>query len=103
MSTMLFPSRQAARRNQKTSLWPACPVPSERGLARPPSILQTGTRIRLFHPRLDDWNEHFSWDGPRLTGLTAIGRATIEALKLNRELVIAIRREELLQGRFPSD
>jgi len=35
-------------------------------------------------------------------GQTAIGRATIEALKLNRELVVAVRKEELLQGRSHS-
>src|ERR1700677_1136392 len=32
---------------------------------------------RLFNPRLDHWNEHFRWEGARLTGLTAVGRTTI--------------------------
>src|SRR5882724_10476877 len=31
----------------------------------------------LFHPRQDAWREHFAWDGARLFGKTATGRATI--------------------------
>ena len=29
---------------------------------------QTGKIIRLFHPRQDHWDEHFAWEGARLTG-----------------------------------
>ena len=38
---------------------------------------------RLFHPRLDLWDEHFAWDGQRIRGLTAIGRTTVRVLDLN--------------------
>jgi 5-methylcytosine-specific restriction endonuclease McrA len=44
---------------------------------------ETGELARLFHPRVDNWNEHFEWHGARLVGLTAIGRTTIEVLKIN--------------------
>ena len=37
----------------------------------------------LFNPREDVWSEHFSWYGPFLVGLTAIGRTTIEVLRVN--------------------
>lgn len=59
--------------------------------------------VPLFHPRLDDWHEHFAWDVDRLTlvGLTPIGRATIEALRLNRTGVINLRRLLLLGGKHP--
>jgi hypothetical protein len=45
----------------------------------------SGLTVRLFHPRQDRWTEHFSWnaDYTLLIGITPIGRATIEALKLN--------------------
>ena len=62
---------------------------------------ETGQRVRLFHPRNDNWEDHFRWDGPLLAGRTATGRATAVALQLNRELIVAIREEEALQGRHP--
>jgi len=49
--------------------------------------------IRLFHPHQDQWLEHFSWneDATELVGLTPIGRATVEALKMNRPQMIRVR------------
>src|SRR5206468_4276572 len=56
----------------------------------------------LFHPRRDTWREHFSWDGSRLVGRTATGRATIQTLRLNRADAVSVRqlliREGLLAG-----
>src|SRR5438094_9883416 len=49
----------------------------------------SGKVVRLFHPRENVWGEHFTWNGPRLVGRTAIGRATIQALRLNRADAIA--------------
>jgi hypothetical protein len=43
----------------------------------------TGELTRLFHPRRDDWNDHFAWDGPELAGRTAVGRTTIDVLNMN--------------------
>jgi 5-methylcytosine-specific restriction endonuclease McrA len=37
----------------------------------------------LFHPRRDNWDEHFFWNGIRIAGHTAVGRATIRVLVLN--------------------
>jgi hypothetical protein len=62
---------------------------------------QTSTIALLFHPRRDTWSEHFAWQGVRLLGLTATGRATIKALDLNRPLILSIRQEEALLGRHP--
>ncbi|HVK04970.1 MAG TPA: HNH endonuclease signature motif containing protein [Armatimonadaceae bacterium] len=47
----------------------------------------TGQTAALFHPRRDLWSEHFAWteDFTEVRGLTAAGRATVEALALNRE------------------
>jgi hypothetical protein len=62
---------------------------------------QTGVEAALFNPRLDSWEEHFRWDGVHVLGLTPTGRATVEALKMNRLLILAIRDEETLRGRHP--
>jgi hypothetical protein len=62
---------------------------------------ESGWYVRLFHPRRDTWREHFVWEGVRLVGLTAVGRATIEAFDMNRPLILAIRSEEAALGRHP--
>ena len=55
----------------------------------------------LFHPRRQRWADHFRWEGIRVAGLTPTGRATVEALRINRPLILAIRQEEALRGRHP--
>jgi hypothetical protein len=62
---------------------------------------ETNTDARLFNPRVDRWDEHFRWDGVRILGLTPTGRATVQALKMNRLLILAIRAEEVFRGRHP--
>lgn len=61
----------------------------------------TGALVALFHPRKHAWQDHFRWDGVMLTGLTPTGRATVEALQINRPLILAIRAEEAALGRHP--
>jgi len=63
----------------------------------------THTEVSLFNPRRDSWRLHFQWDGTMVAGLSSIGRATIEALRLNRPLIIAIREEESARGRHPPE
>jgi hypothetical protein len=62
---------------------------------------QTGEEAAIFNPRIDRWKEHFRWDGVKIQGLTPTGRATVAALKMNRVLILAIRKEETLRGRHP--
>ena len=54
----------------------------------------TGRQARLFHPRRQQWRRHFAWstDGVHLIGLTASGRATIEALQMNNHLIAHLRQ-----------
>jgi len=58
---------------------------------------------RLFHARRDHWSDHFHWDGPRLVGLTPIGRATIEVLRINLEGRQTHRRLLISAGLFFPD
>jgi HNH endonuclease len=64
---------------------------------------QSGAVVPLFNPRQHAWSEHFVWsvDGLLLLGLTPTGRATITALALNWERVIAIRAADIAVGRHP--
>ncbi len=62
---------------------------------------ETGEVVYIFNPRQQRWNAHFTWNGVELIGLTAIGRAMVQALDLNRSTMLAIRAEEELRGRHP--
>jgi hypothetical protein len=57
----------------------------------------------LFHPRLHRWEEHFAWDEQYelVIGLTATGRATVEALRLNRVELVNLRRVLYAAGEHP--
>lgn len=80
----------------------ACVSCSLRKAARQTAIdPQSGKEVALYNPRRDTWHEHFRWEGVYLVGLTATGRATIEALDMNRVLILAIREEEAALGRHP--
>jgi hypothetical protein len=57
---------------------------------------------RLFHPRQDDWNVHFRWNGPVLEGLSPIGRTTIEVLAINEPARVLFRRLSIQAGLSPS-
>jgi hypothetical protein len=61
----------------------------------------TGEHACLFNPRLDSWQAHFRWQGLTVVGTTAKGRATVDALRMNRALALAIRQEEAHRARHP--
>lgn len=65
----------------------------------------TGKLASLFHPRRQIWSEHFTWsaDYMEVIGLTPTGRATIIALRLNREEVVNLRRVLLAFGEHPPE
>lgn len=47
--------------------------------------------IRLFHPRLDSWTDHFEFRGAILHGLSDVGQATIRLLEMNSDSRIELR------------
>ena len=63
--------------------------------------LETGEVVSIFNPRQRLWKEHFTWNGVQVAGLTPMGRATVQALDLNRATMMTIREEEELLGRHP--
>lgn len=62
---------------------------------------ESNQSVPIFNPRQQFWREHFEWNGVVIIGLTATGRGTINALNLNRAIILAIRAEEELLGRHP--
>ena len=49
--------------------------------------------VPLFHPRRQQWQEHFRWieNARRVQGLTPTGRATVERLRMNQERLVVAR------------
>ena len=63
---------------------------------------QTQETVSLFHPREENWSEHFLLnDEFEFEGLSPSGRATISALGMNRPAIVSIRKELHFLGRFP--
>jgi hypothetical protein len=52
---------------------------------------ETGALTELFHPRRDEWAEHFFWEGMIIVGRTPMGRTTVEVLQLNSEDQLELR------------
>ena len=68
---------------------------------------QTGQIMALFHPRKDEWVEHFSALvgtliplGVEIRGMTPVGRATVQVLGLNEEMRQILRYELWLEGLY---
>ncbi len=63
----------------------------------------TGEIMPLFHPRQQQWREHFTWspDGTKVEGLTAIGRGTVMALRMNHAVIVSARRRWVSSGWHP--
>ena len=59
--------------------------------------------VPLFHPRRNIWAEHFAWaeDATEIVGLTAVGRATVAALRMNRPQLVRVRRMWGIMGEHP--
>ena len=60
-------------------------------------------RFLLFNPNTQFWHEHFKWshDGIRIIGMTPCGRATVKALQLNNEDILAARQLWTAVGLHP--
>ena len=86
------------------NLWLACSLcndhKSNRFLIIDPG---TGVKVRVFNPRHQEWKQHFAWaeGATRIDGTTAIGRATVAALQLNRPSLVLARRLWVAAGWHP--
>jgi hypothetical protein len=67
--------------------------PNVAGIATP-----GGSVTRLFHPRIDVWEDHFAWRGAVLEPLSAIAAATIAVLRMNQPNAVAVRESLIREG-----
>jgi HNH endonuclease len=63
----------------------------------------SGQQVPLYHPCRDVWDTHFVWsdDFTLIIGITPTGRATVDALHLNRDGVVNLRRLLYAIGQHP--
>ena len=89
---------------EEKNLWLACSRCNEHKADRIVALdPASGEVTPLFHPRNATWSEHFRWtvDGDHIIGLTATGRATVVALRLNRPALVRARRRWVAVGWHP--
>jgi hypothetical protein len=91
-------------RTARENLWSACSTCNRRKSDRLSAVDPlTGRRVRFFNPRQQRWSRHFALDElGRIVGVTATGRATVEALGLNDPVRIGPRIVWIALGMFPS-
>jgi hypothetical protein len=61
----------------------------------------TGGVERLFHPRTQEWADHFDLRGPLIVGRTPTGRATVRVLSMNAGQRLQLRAALVAQGLYP--
>jgi hypothetical protein len=90
--------------DDEANLWPSCQpcngFKQARVEARDPL---SGAVAPLFNPRTQSWSEHFAWTdgGTRIEGRTPTGRATVAALRLNRQELVEARSLWIEAGWHP--
>ena len=92
--------------DDEENLWLSCSLCNRyKGIQIEAVDLQTNQTVRLFNPRTQVWSEHFAWssDGVRIMGLTETGRATVDALQLNNEIAVEVRRNWVIAGWHPPE
>ncbi|MCO6456843.1 MAG: HNH endonuclease [Pirellulaceae bacterium] len=60
----------------------------------------TGQVVSLFHPRRQDWLDHFTLRDARIEGRTPTGRATVRLLHMNAARRVQLRAELIRKQEF---
>jgi hypothetical protein len=55
------------------------------------SYSETQELVRLFHPRIDEWNSHFLWNGAEIIARSPIGQVTVSVVFMNDPEVVWLR------------
>ena len=77
--------RQHGGNDEPDNLALACPTCNLHKGPNLTGIDPTTRRVEpLFHPRRDNWSEHFAHDDTRIDGKTPVGRTTASLLEMNR-------------------
>lgn len=89
---------------ERDNLWLSCRRCNEfKGVKTEEKDPVSGLAVPLYNPRHQTWTVHFAWDktGTLIVGLTAVGRATIVALRLNNEEIVGARSLWVMAGWHP--
>lgn len=93
--------RQHGGSDESENLALACP---ECNLHKGPNLTgieqATGGLVRLFHPRRDQWREHFASEGVLVVGKTDVGRTTVQLLDMNNSDRVRLREGLRAAGRW---
>jgi hypothetical protein len=90
--------------SDEENLWLACSVCNNyKGVQTHGLDPETDEASPLFNPRIQAWADHFTWsdDSIEIIGLTPVGRATVQALKLNQPFMRCARRRWVMAGWHP--
>ncbi len=81
----------------------ACPTCNRHKANRVAGLTDAGAEARLFHPQRDSWLNHFDWsvNGTVIVGLTDVGIATINLLRMNRPQLVEVRSLWSIVGKHP--
>ncbi len=81
----------------------ACPACNRYKANRVIGLTNEGTETRLFHPQRDSWLAHFDWsvNGTAIVGLTEIGVATVNLLRMNRPQLVEVRSLWVIVAKHP--
>jgi hypothetical protein len=81
----------------------ACPTCNRHKANRVIGHTDEGIETRLFHPQRDSWLAHFDWsvNGTVIVGLTAIGVATVNLVRMNRPQLVEVRSLWGIVGKHP--
>lgn len=60
----------------------------------------SGQVVELFHPRRDNWSEHFEMVGGQIVGRTPAGRATSQLMKMNSTRRRQLRERLIAEGKW---
>lgn len=94
--------RSKGGRSDLENLVLACPGCNLHKASRTAAVdPKTGQEVPMFHPLEHRWPEHFRFEGYRLEGLTAEGRATVDVLDFNHSRRRRIREVEEAFGLYP--
>jgi hypothetical protein len=84
--------------------WLACQMCNSHKADRQEALdPESRAMVPLFNPRAARWEEHFEWieAGTMIRGKTAQGRATVVALQMNHQDIVATRRLWVIAGWYP--
>jgi len=99
----LYPQSEGGQDDEE-NLWLACGLCNRYKSSQTQGFdEQTHTFQPLFNPQKQIWSEHFDWslDGIEIIGLTPIGPVTVNALQLNNEIAVVVRRNWIIAGWHP--